>query len=275
MEILLGFALCVAACVAAAHAIEKARVALVADYRRRAAAWTAAHPHSMKAARLAGVLATAVHGARPAWRVFKAEWLEHWRDARDEVRAKYDRPVAAPAPVSAPPAPVSAPPVPVPVAPVAPVPPAPIVYPPLRAVPGGNPSPTRGVPMATATVTEANSVPAIRGILQGVVERALAELEDAQAEQARAEAEMRVVTNLAESAGTVFDRDPSTAALCASLVEPIQGRITAASARVNSADATLGQARLALDGVARHQHMEEAVNATPQASTNSDVYAGQ
>jgi hypothetical protein len=275
MEILFGFALCVAACVAAAHAIEKARVALVADYRKRASAWTAAHPNSMKAARLAGVMATAVHGARPAWRVFKADWLEHWRAARDEVRAKYDRlppmPVQESGPVEmAEPVEIPGPaPKPEPSAQT-----APIEYPPLRVVPGGN-QPKRGAPMATATVTEANTVGAIRSILQGVVERATAELEDAQAEHARAQAEMRVVTNLAENAPTVFDRDPATAAMCASLVEPIQQRINSATTRVSAADSTLGQARLALDGVAKHTFMEEAVNATPQASTNSDVYAGQ
>lgn len=129
--------------------------------------------------------------------------------------------------------------------------------------------------MATATVTEANTVSAIRGIVQGIVERAMAELEDARAEQARAEAEMAVVRNLAESAPIVFDRDMATAALCASLTEPIQLRIESAASRVSAADAVLGQAHLALAGVAKHTHMEEAVNATPQASTNSDVYAGQ
>lgn len=275
MEILFGFALLIAACVAAAHAIDKARMALVADYRRRAGAWSAAHPNSMKAARMAGILATAVHGARPAWRVFKADWLEHWRAARAEVRAKYDRTPAAPAtgPVpSTAPVPATGP---APTPPPAVPPPAPAEYPPLRVVPGGNPTPKRGAPMATATVTEANSVGAIRNILRNIVERASAEIEDAQAEQARAEAEMRVVVNLAESAPTVFDRDPATAALCASLIEPIQSRVNSAIARISAADAVLGQARAALDGVSRHAHMEEAVNATPQASSNSDVYAGQ
>lgn len=264
MEVIAGFLVVMAIGWATVKAGEAAAASLANYYRQRRDRFAVEHPQSqMWVAGIAGAAAAVIHGTGPAWRAFKRDWAKHYALKRDEVRTRFADPAE---PQPAPAAPAQPAPAPQP----APVPtPAPTAYPPLSVIAGGL---AEKEPMA---ITEIRTIADVRKAVEDYVNRKRAELEDASAALNRARADAGYLLNLGEKGAAVLNKDPGTAAAVQSLIEAEQGRIQGEQARVTAAEGGLARAQTALAGLARHKAMEEAVAATPQASSDTKVYQPQ
>jgi hypothetical protein len=275
------------------------------QYQARNAKFRANHPTSNRAAAGAAVTAATVrHGTAPAARAFRDDFRKHYVLRRDALRAKYNHEVVPPeAPQS--PAPVRAqagldldgpeyqqlrqrwqtehdeargvdedqaePPTALPARDLNPTG--------LRVITGGltaqpQPVPTQGGTMPNLPTLDIRRIADVRNGLAAWTQHQSLEYDDAQAAAARARANAQWLTQFAEQSRGILDRDPATAAHIQSLIEPAQAEVKAAEIKADAADRSLAASRQSIGGVNQHSRMEEAAQATPQASSNTDVYKG-
>jgi hypothetical protein len=236
--------------------------AVGASYRRRMDSWAAEHPDASRihhrAAALGQMLATLRYGG-PA---LKHGWQSGWRlgwDSGKEWAAKH-KPIQ-PMPVD-----------PEPITPTTPTPTATPSMPRLRGdgradlrpvppmpsqpttAPTAQQPATKGSPamaIETATGGEVTSPETLYAELQAKVNEHGADMEDATADAARAEEEMKR-TDLLAASMKKMKYPPNDIALVTRLLEPAKSRLDAANQRKAAAAQSLAGAKAALDMAARH-----------------------
>lgn len=234
------------------------------NYRARNRAWQKQHPNTVALARFAGPASAFVHGIGPALKAFQHDWTRDWNESRDRVRARYPRLVDEPKPAETTDNPPPA------VAKPKPVPPG------LRLVKNDPPIPTKkGSSDMAADNAEINNFASLRAYLEDNVRMAQAVAEDAADAVNRAAKMVGRSQYAADAAPGILNRHPEAAGKVAGLVDPWQKRLEAERARQNMMDQALAQAKAALADVNQHRAMEEAVAATPKASTDTRVYQPQ
>lgn len=269
MEVLFGFAVLVAMGYCVKKGAEAAAASIRKQWQTSGGKFRAQHPTSNRAAAMgASAWATLRHGTKPALEAFKADWCKHFDLKKQAIDAKYH-------------------PVP-PVEPVGmnlfdesiddatpdwepPTEPAPTRKP-LRVVRDGEK--TTGGTMPNLPTTEVRRIADIRNLMGAYRQHMGVEADDAAAAVQRAKDNERWLAQLAEQAQGVLDNDPDTVARITSLLEPARARVQAAEMHAAAADQALAASDASLAGMSKHQNMEEAVGATPQASSNTAVYAG-
>lgn len=119
--------------------------------------------------------------------------------------------------------------------------------------------------MAISTVTggEVLTMQQLVAELQGIIEEAAADLEDAEAEQQRAVEDAARVEAMVASLSEL-ELDPQTLSEIGALADSSEQRRSASEQRAAAAEVRLAQAQAALQGVqSRHGLMAEAHAATP------------
>lgn len=259
----LGLAVFLGICWAVGRGIDQAVDRLAGINQAHKTAWRKQHPKAVPAARWAGLVAAVIHGTPAIVRAFRRDWREHYGRKRDDIRARYGRPVPPPAQAPRPqpqptPRPQATEPDPAPARPQ------------LRLV--HTSTNQEGNAMSLTTVREITGTPTLRAELEDQIAIAQAESDDAAANVARAQQRLTRATNTGEAAGRILDRHPSLVGTIGGLIEPAQQKLDAAKAAQYASDHELGQLQAALAELDSHRAMEEAVQATPQASTDTSVY---
>lgn len=287
--VVLGLAMFLGICWAVGRGIEQAANKVGEINKSHKAAWRKKHPKAVAAARWGGLTAAAIHGTPAMWRAFRHDWREHYGARRDEVRAKYGRavPQPAPEPATAPATqPVSPPewkPQPRPRTRPRPEPPAPDIRPAAAVAepePEGRPTLTlvrpitasKGTSVMAIATTELTTTAALRTAAEDAVKLAQAVSDDAADGAARSQAYLGRAQHIADAAVSILDRDPNGRARLAAMAEGAQRWADAEKARALAADQMLNEAQAALTALQQHIHMEEAAQATQQASTSTAVY---
>lgn len=282
MAIIAGFAMVWAIGWALTKGAEAAVDAIRTQYRARTAKFRAAHPNSNRVAAAGASLAATVRfGLKPAIGAFRDDWRKHYRQRRDQVAAKYAAPrgsiyqsgvgrAAIPergmnlddpeyqrlrAAWTNQDMPKTEP-----------------NSRPLRMIPGGL-NTTDGGTVPNLPTAEVKRIGDIRNMLGSFGKHMQLESDDAAAALQRAKDNEAWLSQFAEQSAGVLDKDPATAAKIAALQEPMRARVEAAKMHAQAADAALAAAHQATAGVNQHSGMEEAVAATPQASSNTAAYA--
>lgn len=267
MDLLLAIAIVYLLWRAAIDGVDALARSIRADFKRRRAAWSAAHPGaSATAHRTALVTATVWHGTGPALKAFGRGWRSGWQTGRDRVHRRFGKVPPTPAP-----------PIPTPRAEQTPSP----TPPPPKPVPAPVPAPDPewdddtelgGQPMldtvaATPLPQDIPTVQALRAALLTVIDNNTPREEAAGAVHVALDQESVECEALVSAAVAMLDHDPESVGAVAA----VQDAYSNLAARLNEIpaayEALVAAARSAHDLIeAKHAALEEAHSATPEAA---------
>lgn len=225
--------------------------AVRANYRNRRDAWAKANQNAggprASGAALGSMAATVRYGPGAARTGFVTGAREGWQAGKDRAASWKPPPPPQRQPAD-PPEQTNPPPATAPVRLSTPKP-----KPAAQPVPmAKKPNPTKGPdPMSSGEIATAEQFLAA---MQEIATDAVADLQDAQAEVARAESELKRIDLAVTSLKLVVMPDPVTS-LVIKLLDPAKIRLDVAGQRVKAADQRRGLAQAAADEAAKHVQM--------------------